>query len=534
VDKAWVQSGKKEAGKMSSLVDGARQGWGRNLKGDIFGGITSSVVALPLALAFGVLSGAGAAAGLYSAIFCGVIAAIFGGSPAQISGPTGGMTVVLVMVYKELGIEGLFLAMFLAGLIQIALSFLKIGKFIHLIPQPVIAGFTNGIAILIFSQQFAHLKTAAGGANWQAIALAAVVIGLMFIWPKITKAIPGSLVALILTTVVAALFLRGNITTIGAIPTGLPHPDLNFFAQWQHILQVLKPAIMIALLGAIESLLSAVVVDELAGTRHNSDRELFGQGLANAVAPLFGGLAGTGAIVRSAVNVRSGGRTALSGTLAGVIILLVTVALGKYASAVPMATLAGILMMTAIGMMDWESIRDLKRAPWADSAVMLATAGLTVFTDLVTAVAVGVVLSMALFTGKMAQAPVRLRRMGRLEVLSVNGPLFFGIAKRFMDEVEAIGPEAVLAWDLTHVTSVDATGAVGLRKAYRKALEKGCQVYVVGMQEPVRAVLERFEVLAEIDVDSLKPSLAEVPEAGEVADPAEAAVGVTRAVPVRT
>jgi SulP family sulfate permease len=511
---------------MSSQVDGARQGWGRNLKGDIFGGITSSVVALPLALAFGVLSGAGAAAGLYSSIFCGIIAAIFGGSPAQISGPTGGMTVVLVMVYKELGIEGLFLAMFLAGLIQIALSFLKIGKYIHWIPQPVIAGFTNGIAILIFSQQFANLKTATGAPNLPAIGLAVAVIGIMFIWPRITKAVPGSLVALIVTTVAAVLFMKGSVTTIGNIPTGLPMPHLSFFAQWQHTLQVLKPAIQIALLGAIESLLSAVVVDEMAGTRHNSDRELFGQGLANAIAPVFGGLAGTGAIVRSAVNVRSGGRTPLSGSIHAVIILLVTVALGKYAATIPMATLSGILMMTAIGMMDWESIRDIRRAPWADSAVMIATAGLTVFTDLVTAVAVGVVLSMALFTGKMAQAPVTMRRLGRLEILSVHGPLFFGIAKRFMDEVEAVGASAVLAWDLTHVTSVDATGAVGLRKAYRKATEKGCLVYLVGMQEPVRAVLERFEVLKEIDESRLRATLAEVPEAGEVADPTEVSPAV--------
>ncbi|HLN60425.1 MAG TPA: SulP family inorganic anion transporter [Symbiobacteriaceae bacterium] len=498
---------------MGSLGVRLRQGWGQNLKGDIFGGITSSVVALPLALAFGVLSGAGAAAGLYSAIFCGIIAAIFGGSPAQITGPTGGMTVVLVAVYKELGIEGLFLAMFMAGLIQIALSVLKVGKYIHYIPHPVIAGFTNGIAILIFSQQFVHLKTGAGALNWYAIGIAVSVMALMWVWPKISKAVPGSLVALVLTTVLAALFLSGQVGVIGEIPTGLPRPHLGFFvSQWQNVLHVLKPAIMLALLGAIESLLSAVVVDELAGTRHQSNRELFGQGLANSVAALFGGIAGTGAIVRSAVNVRSGGRTPLSGALHGVIILLVTVALGKYAAAIPMATLAGILMMTAIGMVDWESITDLKRAPLADSAVMLVTAGLTVFTDLVTAVSVGVVLSMALFTGKMSQAPLSVRREGRLTVVALTGPLFFGMAKRFLDEVEGAGPSGTLAWDLSQVTSVDHTGAVVLRKAYRKATEQGCSVYVIGLQEPVRQVLEKFEVLAEMESSRLVRSLDDVPQ----------------------
>ncbi|HWI65573.1 MAG TPA: SulP family inorganic anion transporter [Symbiobacteriaceae bacterium] len=496
---------------MGSFVDGVRQGLGRNLKGDIFGGITSSVVALPLALAFGVASGAGAAAGLYSAIFCGVIAAIFGGSPAQISGPTGGMTVVLVPVFKELGLEGLFLAMFLAGLIQIGLSVLKVGKYIHYIPHPVISGFTNGIAILIFSQQLPMLRTAAGLPNVPAIAIAVGVMAIMFIWPKITKAVPGSLVGLLLTTVIAVLFMQGSLDVIGEIPTGLPTPKLSFFfSNWQNYLHVLKPAIMLALLGAIESLLAAVVVDEMAGTRHNSDKELFGQGLGNAVATLFGGIAGTGAIVRSAVNVRAGGRTPLSGVFHGILILLVTVALGKYAATIPMATLAGILMMTAIGMIEWESIKDLRRAPLADSAVMLVTAGLTVFTDLVTAVAVGVLLSMALFTGKMSQAPLATRREGNLVIFSLTGPLFFGMAKRFLDEVEATAPGTTLAWDLRHVTSVDATGAVILRKAYRKALEQGNQVYIIGMQDAVHKVLHKFEVLDEIEPTSLRDSVDEV------------------------
>lgn len=493
-----------------NTLSGIGKGWGQNLKGDLFGGITSAVVALPLALAFGVLSGAGAAAGLYSAIFCGIIASIFGGSPAQVTGPTGGMTVVLVTVYKELGVEGLFLAMFLAGLIQIGLSFLKVGKYIHYIPHPVIAGFTNGIAILIFSQQIAALKTSNGGISLPALGIALGVIAIMFLWPRITKSIPGSLVALIVTTVAAAVLLKGQVTIIGDIPSGLPRPSLAFLSQWQHALAVLRPAIMLALLGAIESLLSAVVVDELAGTRHNSDRELFGQGLGNTIASLFGGISGTGAIVRSAVNVRAGGRTPVSGIIHGILILLVTVALGKYAAMVPMATLAGILMVTAIGMVDWESVKDLRRAPIADSVVMLITAGLTVFTDLVLAVSVGVGLSMALFAGKMSQVPVTTRRLGKVLVIEPSGPLFFGLAKRFLDVVEAAEPGATLVWDLSQVNSIDATGAVVVRKAYRRALEQGSSVYVASMQEPVRRVLERLGIIAEMDSQCLCSSLSDV------------------------
>lgn len=494
---------------MSALAPQLR-GWGRNLKGDIFGGITSAVVALPLALAFGVASGAGAAAGLYSAIFTGTIAAIFGGSPAQITGPTGGMTVVLVPVFKQLGLQGLFMAMFLAGLVQIALSLLKIGKYVHYIPHPVIAGFTNGIAILIFSQQLATLRAAGGAVDFPALGIAVAVVGIMSLWPRINKMIPGSLVALVLSTAAAAYFLSGRVNLIGEIPTGLPMPSLGFLAdQWPHTLQLLKPAIMLALLGAIESLLSAVVVDELAGTRHNSDKELFGQGLGNAIATLFGGIAGTGAIVRSAVNVRSGGRTPFSGAFHGFLILMVTVALGKYAAMVPLATLAGILMVTAIGMVDWESVKDLRRAPLSDSAVMLVTAGLTVFTDLVTAVAVGVVLAMAVFTSKMSQSPVSARRQGHALVIALNGPFFFGMAKRFLDEVESVGTATTILLDLSGVTSIDATGAVVLRKACRTAEDRGSRVLWAGLQEPVCRVLDRLGVLTDVPEHDLFPSVAE-------------------------
>lgn len=483
--------------------------WTSNIKGDIFGGITASVVALPLALAFGVLSGAGAVAGLYGAIFTGIIASIFGGCRAQVTGPTGGMTVVLVLVYKQIGLEGLFLAMFLAGLIEMGLSFLRVGKHIHFIPHPVITGFSNGIAILIFLQQLDALRGSDGLPNWPAVAVAASVVGIMFIWPRITGAVPGSLVALLVTTAAATLFLKGSVPLIGEIPSGMPQLNLGFLTELGSLHQVLWPAVMIALLGVIESLLSSMVVDEMAGQRHDPDKEMFGQGLGTLVASLFGGIAGTGAIVRSAVNVRAGGRTPLSGVIHGLILLLVTLALGKYAAMIPMATLAGILMMTAYGMVDRESIKDLRRAPLSDSIVMIATAATTVLADLVTAVAVGVALSMILFTLKMAQTPVQVRRADGVHLVAPNGPLFFGVAKRFLNEVEAAGAAGVMIWDLSQVTSVDATGAVMLRKAHRAAREKGIEIRLVGLQHDVQQVLERSGVLAEIGRDKLRASLQE-------------------------
>lgn len=477
-------------------------GWKRNLKGDIFGGISSAVVALPLALAFGVLSGAGATAGLYGAIFAGIIASIFGGSPAQITGPTGEMTVLLVLIYKDFGVSGLFMAMFMSSLIQLALSLVRVGRYVHFIPYSVIAGFTNGIAILIFSQQLAALRTPDGGLGLIAVGLAAAVIAIMFFWPRISRVVPGSLIALLTTTVVAVFLFQGEVKMIGEIPAGLPKPSLAFLLeQWPNALKLLRPAIMVALLGAIDSLLAAMVVDELAGTRHNSDKEIFGQGLGNLVATIFGGIVGTGAIVRAAVNVRAGGRTPLSGVTHGLLILLVTVSLGKYAAVVPHATLAGILMMTALGMVDWQSIRDLRRAPFADSAAMLVTAGLTVFSDLVTAVAVGMVLSMVAFTTKMSQAPVATRYEGNGFLVTLNGPFFFGISKRFLEVVESASAEVVQVWDLSGVTSVDATGAFVLKKAVRTVRERGGQVYVVGLQPPVQQVLESLEATADLSPD---------------------------------
>jgi SulP family sulfate permease len=478
-----------------------------NVRGDLFGGITTGIVALPLALALGVASGAGAAAGLYSAIFQGAIAALFGGTPAQVSGPTAGMTAVLIGVYQALGTKGLFAAMFLGGLFQLLFAALRVGKYIHYLPKPVVAGFTNGIAVLIFWKQFKDIFIP-GGPMYTPVqmALAAAVVILMLIWPRITRAVPGSLVALVGAT--AVVLIAGlPVKLLGPMPSGLPAPQFPLAGMdWSAAPTLVKAGLVIALLGTIESLLSAIVVDEMAGTRHQSDREIFGQGLANAIAPVFGGLAGTGAIVRSAVNVRAGGRTPLAALIHSAMILGITLGLGKYAALIPVPALWGILMATAFGMVEWESIHDLFRAPKSDSAVMVVTTVLTVVEDLTVGVAAGLLLSFVLFGFRMSRSPVHRADLGGATVLALEGPLFFGMAKNFLDMVEAAPAGVPQVWDFTQVTAVDATGAEILRKARQEAERQGKKVVVVGLRPEVQRVLERLEVMAGWEEQTVLPS----------------------------
>ncbi len=480
------------------MVEGEPSSLFRNIRGDVFGGITTGIVALPLALALGVASGAGAAAGLYSAIFTGTIAAIFGGTPAQVSGPTAGMTAILIGVHQSLGLGGLFAAMFLAGLFQLLFALLRLGKYIHYLPRPVVTGFTNGIALLIFWNQFKEIFLPGGPMYSPAqMALAAGVVLLIVIWPRIARSVPGSLIALLGGTAVTLLW-HLPVKLLGPMPSGLPTLQFPLAGlELAAIPALLQAGVIIALLGTIESLLAAIVVDDLTGTRHRSDREIFGQGLANLIAPLFGGLAGTGAIVRSAVNVRAGGRTPLAALVHSALILAITLGLGRYAALIPVPVLWGILIATAFGMVEWESLRDLVRAPKADSAVMIVTTVLTVVEDLTVGVAAGLLLSFVLFTIGMSRAAVEREERNGAVVLRIDGPLFFGVAKRFQEAVENAPHGMPQVWDMSRVSRIDATGAAILRKARQEAEQRGTPVILTGLQEHPRAVLERLRVLSE-------------------------------------
>ncbi len=384
----------------------------KTLRGDIIGGITVAIVALPLAIAFGMQSMPGdpnaAMAGLYGAIFCGLFATLFGATNGLINGPTAAMIVVLASTYQQAGYHGFIMAMLIAGALQILLGLLKLGKYVQYIPKPVVVGFTNGIGISIFIGQFKDFNTAPP--------LALIVIAIMFIpiiakWilhfkkentaangiKKFFQVIPASLIGLIIAVVVAILWIPGAevITDRATITAGFPVFKMPVFADlnWGPII---SGAISLFLLASIESLLSAVVVDDMLKQQSNPNRELIGQGIGNMIAPLFGGLIGTGAIVRSAVNVNNGGRTKLSGIIHALIILLVVLFFSGVTAFIPMAALAGILMVTAFNMMEFESFAEIGKVPYSESLVMLVTMIVTVIEDLIVGVACGIALTLIL------------------------------------------------------------------------------------------------------------------------------------------
>ncbi|HFC04692.1 MAG TPA: SulP family inorganic anion transporter, partial [Rhizobiales bacterium] len=382
-----------------------------NLKGDIFGGVTAAVVALPLALAFGVASGVGPIAGLYGAIAVGFFAAVFGGTPSQVSGPTGPMTVAMAaVVIQYADTPGTaFLIVILSGVLQIIFGMLKVGRYVSYTPHSVVSGFMSGIGVIIILIQtlpFVGLATAGGGPigaisawpdipkllNSDALAIATASLAVMMFWPaRLNAILPSALAALLVGTGLALTIFSGA-PIIGDVPTGLPaiqFPDITLGG----LPGLFGPAVILALLGSIDSLLTSLVADSITRTRHNSNRELVGQGIGNIAAGLVGGLPGAGATMRTVVNVRAGGRTPLSGALHAVILLALVLGLGPLAEQVPHAALAGILMKVGWDIIDWKYLKRIAIAPKDNVFVMLVTFGMTVFIDLITAVGVGIILA---------------------------------------------------------------------------------------------------------------------------------------------
>ena len=499
-------------------------------RGDLTGGLTAAVVALPLALAFAVASGVDPKAGLYTAIVAGIIAAVFGGSPVQITGPTGAMAVILVGIVAKYGIEKVWIAGVMAGIIQVALGVAKLGRLVKFIPYPVTAGFTNGIAVIIFCGQlnnFLGLKlprsehflpglwqtvTHLEGLNWAAIALTTITIVTKLLWARITTSIPASLVGLVLATAIATSF-HLNVPTIGSIPQSLPM--LQSIPHWNDfglIRELINPALALAALGSIESLLSAVVADGMTvSEKHDSDRELIGQGLANIVVPFFGGIPATGAIARTAVNVRAGGKTRLSGVIQGVAIAIIVLTLAPLAAQVPLAALAGILMVTSIRMIEWEAIGLLLRATYADFAVMMLTWMVTIFFDLVLAVEVGLIAAGALFIKRMSELnlgkipeteafppgiPLELSK--QISVYRVDGPVFFGAAERFVTFLRDEPDVKYLVLRLRYVPNMDTTGLVALQDIYQDLQRHDCRLLLSGLQPEVQKLLERTGLMDKI------------------------------------
>ncbi|MGP0594502.1 SulP family inorganic anion transporter [Nitrospira sp. T9] len=513
----------------------------RNLKGDVFGGVVAAVIAVPLALAFGVASGAGAEAGLYGAIFVGFFAALFGGTPAQASGPTGPMTVVFAGLLVEMAgnMQLVYTTVILGGVVLIAMGMLGIGRYIRLMPYPVISGFMSGIGAIIIILQIGPLfgyaakpggviPNVMGVAEFltqpvlDAVILAGIALLITYLTPtSIGGVVPPPLLALLLCTPIANGFFP-DAPVIGSVPSDFP--PLHFPAfEIEFLPLMLEGACVFALLGSIDSLLTSLVCDNMTRTQHNSNRELIGQGIGNMVAGLFGGLPGAGATMRSVANIRSGGRTPISGALMGLVLLATLLWLGPLAEKIPLAVLAGILLKVGVDIIDWRFLQHIWDAPKTDVGIMIVVFVITVAVDLIAAVAVGVVLASLLFVKEMSdlqlanmnvitevhdesplapeEVSVMERNAGKILLIHVDGPMSFGSAKnmvRRLETVPGLRKFTSCVLDLSDVSAIDGTAALAIDDMLRIIRAHKQHLFFVGMQPHVIQALEGFRVLSHI------------------------------------
>lgn len=508
-----------------------------NFRGDLAGGVTSAIVALPLALGFGILATngdpRGAVAGLYGAIFTGIFASLFGGTPQQITGPTGGMTVILTQIFVQFqDINAVLLACLIAGVIQIAMGLFKLGKFVSFIPHPVISGFTNGIAILIFSQQVKSFS--------KAPLVGLVTIAVIILIPMVNRSLPKLFIGLLVGSLAtfwladkygpfkysfdwgALSFAKSQgIDLVGKIPNALKMPEWPK-ASWDSWHRAIPAGFAIAMLGYLETLLASLVADTVTNKEHNSNRELVGQGIGNSVAALFGGIAGTGAIVRTMINIKSGGRTKLSGVICGLVLVVVVLTLAPVAARIPLAALSGVLMMAAIGMFEWEPIKMLPKTPLADSLVFIVTLLVTVFADLISAVLIGMLMATFLFINRVSRLGIipsleknlsaisedtraALQR-NRISILGIEGPLFFGAVRNFTRGISSAMPN-ILIIDMQGVSIIDASGAQAVQNIIQKMKAKKKAVLISGMRPNVRKILHELEIIQNVGADSFPDDL---------------------------
>lgn len=510
---------------------------------DVIAGVVVGIVALPLALAFAIASGVAPERGLYTAIIAGFLISALGGSRVQIGGPTGAFVVIVYGIVTKYGYDGLAVCTLIAGVLLVLMGLARMGALIKFIPYPVITGFTSGIAVIIFSSQmkdFFGLKMGAVPAEfmdkWVAyadriytISIPTLLVSLgtlavLIVWPRFSRMIPAPFAAMLLATIAVQLF-HLPVETIGSrfgsVPSTLPAPHLPHIS-WDRARELFSPAFTVALLAAIESLLSAVVADGMAGTRHKSNMELVAQGVANIASPIFGGIPATGAIARTATNIRTGGRTPLAGMTHAVTLLLILIFLGRWAAMVPLAALAAILVIVSYHMSEWRSFAGLLRAPRSDLIVLLLTFILTIFVDLTVAVQVGIVVAALLFMKRMSDVTEvegvttelrdadavedphdisQVRRRRRIvagheippgvEVYEVNGPFFFGAADKLKDVMSEISqPPKVFILRMRHVPAIDATGIHALEQMVKKCRHEGTTLILTEIrQQPLRALV---------------------------------------------
>lgn len=522
-----------------------------NFRGDCFGGITAAVVALPLALAFGVASGAGAIAGLYGAICVGFLAALFGGTPSQVSGPTGPMTVVMASVLTSLmakdpdnGLAMAFTVVILGGLFQILMGVLRLGKYITLMPYTVISGFMSGVGVIIIALQiaplfghastgnvvesFLNIPTVLGSIDPIAAGLGVLTLVIVFVAPpRLNRVLPAPLIALVVGTLVSVLaFPDSSVPRIGDIPSGLPSLHLPYFA-WGQLKDMLGYGIMLGTLGALDSLLTSLVADNITRTYHNSDRELIGQGIGNCVAGLCWGLPGAGATMRTVINVQSGGRTSMSGMVHAGVLAVIVLGAGELTEVIPHAVLAGILIKVGIDIIDWGFLKRAHRLSTKGAGLMYLVLLLTVFVDLITAVAVGVFLANLLTIKSLTDLQIQNVRAvtheetedwlspdersllraakGRILMFRLSGPMSFGAAKAISQQLSIVEQYEVLILDLSGVPRLGVTALLAIETMLKGALANQREVFLVGAEGQVKDRLQRLDVLQQLPMTHQVP-----------------------------
>lgn len=518
----------------------------QNWRGDLFGGLTAAVIALPMALAFGVATNAGPAAGLYSAVLIGLFASLFGGTPALISEPTGPMTVVMTATVASLtaanpenGLELAFTTVMLAGILQIVFGVLRLGRYVTLMPYTVISGFMSGIGIILLILQLSpflgqeapkggvigtleQLPQLVSGANPTETLLAGATVAIIFLTPNaITRWVPAQLVALVLGTLAPLLFFPSvdirQIQDLGNVSTGLPHLHLPTFSTAQLQL-MLTNALVLAMLGSIDALLTSVVADSLTRTEHDSDKELIGQGIGNLSAGLFGGIPGAGATMGTVVNIQAGGRTVLSGLARAAILAVVVLGAGPLTQSIPLSVLAGIVFKVGFDIIDWGFLKRAHRISRKAALIMYSVILLTVFVDLIVAVGVGVFVADTLTLDRLSKLRAKGVKTitdaddaislsdqekslldqadGRILIFQLSGPMIFGVAKAISRAHNAVDDCDVLILDLSNVPYLGVTSSLVLENAIQEAVEKDRVVFLVGARGQIRRRLNRLDVLS--------------------------------------
>ena len=526
---------------------------------DLMAGVIVGIVALPLAIAFGIASGVTPEKGLFTAIIAGFIISLLGGSRVQIGGPTGAFIVIVYGIVQQYGLTGLAIATMIAGLMLIAMGLMKLGTVIKFIPYPVVVGFTSGIALTIFATQIKDLfglqidKVPAdflhkwvvyahniSSINWWATLIGVLSIAIIAITPKISKKIPGSLIAIVLMTVVVYVLKHSfgveGIETIGdrfSINAALPQAN-KFSIDFDTVRTLLPVAFTIAMLGAIESLLSATVADGVIGSRHNSNTELIAQGVANVITPIFGGIPATGAIARTMTNINNGGRTPVAGIIHAFVLLLILLFLGNLTKHIPMACLAGVLVIVAYNMSEWRTFKSLMRNTKSDVSVLLATFLLTVIFDLTIAIEVGLLLAVVLFIRRISETSTisvfqdeveaasyveggaetdKLSLPKGVEVYEIEGPFFFGVANKFEEIMKQVNDKPkVRIIRMRKVPFIDSTGVHNLENLIKMCNKDKTTVLLSGVNDNVRKVLLQVELDKKIGLENICSNINEAIE----------------------